>query len=361
MWVWERPDWPRFHYDAAQILPHLEHCVQHIAPLKDLAGSLELEQRLDWESAVLLDETLATAQIEGESLDRDSVRSSIANKLGIGTVTRFDRSTDGLVEILLQAIRANQQPLTHIQLKTWHQMMFPVPTLLGNFTIGDYRNESVQVQSGRYGKETIHFKAPGETRETVHAEMEQFLTWLNQSTQSANYIRAAIAKFHFVTIHPFEDGNGRLSRIIAERCLAEAEGTELRLYSLSNSIEQHRSDYYNLLENCQRGKGDITEWICWFLDVVAEAGTEARTHFKRLVQRTRFWEQHQSSLFNERQLKLLKRLLETSDFSEGISRKKYRALVRTSDPTAARDLSDLVNKQVLMPNGEGRGRRYLLK
>ena len=163
MWVWEQDSWPNLTYDSTRVLPHLEKCVQQVSPLKTLAQSLAFEQRLDWESAILLDETLATASIEGEQLDRESVRSSIANKLGIGTVSRIDRFTDGLVEVLLQAIRSSEKPLTETQLKAWHQMMFPVPPIIGEITIGDYRNEAMSVRSGRYGKEKIHFVAPGNT------------------------------------------------------------------------------------------------------------------------------------------------------------------------------------------------------
>ena len=360
MWVWEQESWPNLTYDSERVLPHLEKCVQQISPLKTLAQSLAFEQRLDWESAVLLDETLATAGIEGEQLDRESVRSSIANKLGIGTVSRIDRFTDGLVEVLLQAIRSSDKPLTDQQLKAWHQMMFPVPPIIGEITVGDYRNEAMSVQSGRYGKAKIHFVAPGNTHAEVGAEVIRFLKWLNAQPATSGYIRAAIANFYFVTIHPFDDGNGRLSRIIAERCLAEFEGTDLRLYSLSHVIERKRSEYYDLLEKCQRGTGDITEWIIWFLDAVSESGQEASQHFQRLNKRTQFWQKHSETIFNERQLKLLNRLFETSDFADGISRKKYCALTRTSEPTAARDLSDLVVKNALEPVGEGRGRKYQL-
>lgn len=361
MWVWEHERWPNLSYDSSKVLPHLEKCVQQIAPLKTLAQRLSLEKRLDWESAILLDETLATAGIEGEQLDRESVRSSIANKLGIGTVSRIDRFTDGLVEVLLQAIRYSDQALTAQQLKAWHRMMFPVPPIIGEITVGDYRDEAISVQSGRYGKAKIHFEAPGTTRAEVEVEMIQFLAWLNEQTNVSGYIRAAIAKFYFVTIHPFDDGNGRLSRIIAERCLAEFEGTDLRLYSLSHVIERRRAEYYELLEKCQRGTGDITEWIIWFLDALRESGEEASTHFQRLNKRTQFWEKYSGAVFNERQLKLINRLLESGDFADGISRKKYRALTRASDATAARDLSDLVAKDVLEALGEGRGRRYQLK
>lgn len=151
-----------------------------------------------------------------------------------------------------------------------------------------------------------------------------------------------------------------MSRVVAEKCLAQAEGTTLRLYSLSSVIERRRGEYYEILEQCQRGTPEVTVWICWFLDAVAEAGKDARAHFQRLVACTRFWRQHRDTLFNGRQIKLLKRLLETTDFADGISRRKYRALVKTSEATAARDLADLVDKKVLLPAGEGRGRRYYL-
>ncbi|MCP4700230.1 MAG: Fic family protein [Gammaproteobacteria bacterium] len=360
MWIWQQAEWPRLRYDAQAVLPHLEACARRIAPLAELAGSLEVAQRLDWEAAILLDETLATAKIEGEQLDRASVRSSIANCLGLGRASQRNKKTDGLVEVLLQAIRNSDKALSHIQLKAWQQMLFPQPPLIGELTRGDYRNGPMCVRSGRYGRQKTHFVAPGDSRQAVTAEMEQFLHWLNAGTAQSGYIRAALAKFHFVTIHPFDDGNGRLSRVIAEKCLGQAEHTRLRLYSLSGVIERRRGEYYDQLERCQRGTTDITAWVCWFLDAAAEAGQEAGTHFQRLISRTRFWQQHQNTLFNSRQVKLLKRLLETTDFADGISRHKYRSLVKTSEATAARDLADLVEKKVFVPKGEGRGRRYCL-
>lgn len=356
MWIWQQPDWPQLRYDAQAVLPHLETCVQHIAPLTALAANLEAAQRLDWEAAVLLDETLATAQIEGEQLDRASVRSSIANHLGLGRASTRDKKADGLVEVLLQAIRSSDQALNHARLKAWQQMLFPEAPLIGELTRGEYRDGPMSVQSGRYGRQKIHFTAPGDNRPAVSAEMTTFLTWLNAARPG--YVHAALAKFFFVTIHPFDDGNGRLSRVIAEKCLAQAEHTTLRLYSLSSVIERRRGEYYDLLEQCQRGTTDVTAWVCWFLDAVTEAGRDAGGHFQRLILRTRFWQQHQNTPFNDRQRKLLKRLLETSDFANGISRQKYRALAKTSEATAARDLADLVDKKVLVPHGEGRGRRY---
>jgi Fic family protein len=240
-------------------------------------------------------------------------------------------------------------------------------------TIGDYRDDTMQIVSGQYGKQKIHFEAPGKVKSEVEQEMDRFFHWLNTSADESTFIRAAIAKFWFVTIHPFDDGNGRLSRIIAERCLAEAEHTNLRLFSLSSAFETHRNEYYQQLENHQRcqieslksttenNDGlDLTAWIVWFLSMVEIAAIDAKKEFERVMQTTHFWQKNRQTLINIRQQKLIVRLLETTDFSEGISRKKYKALTKTTDATAARDIADLVEKKILVPVGEGRSRHYFL-
>jgi Fic family protein len=358
MWIWESKNWPEFTYDHEAVIPILEKCIQAVSPLKQLSQMLTVEQRLDWEAAVLLDETLSSAKIEGELFDRDSVRSSIVNKLGISKATKYNQESDSMVELLLRSIRFVDTKLNHEIIKTWHHLLFPIQPLITPMLIGEYRLDKMQILSGRYGKQQIHYLAPGESQKEVTSEMSLFFKWLNTSYDGSGYIRAAIAKFWFVTIHPFDDGNGRLSRIIAERCLAEAESTDLRLFSLSSVFEANRSDYYQQLENQQRGNVDLTNWIIWFLSKVEEAALNAKSEFERVIKTTFFWQQHQSSHFNIRQLKLVTRMLETKDFSEGISRRKYKALTKTSDATAVRDLADLVNKKVLMPSGGGRSHRY---
>jgi len=372
-YIWQHKDWPKFTYDKVIIMQKLESCIQAVSPLKQLSAVLTHEQRLDWEAAILLDETLASAKIEGELYDRDSVRSSIVNKLGIGTGSKFNKQSDAMVELLLSAIRSTDQQITHDVIKQWHQMLFPIAPTITPMTIGDYRNDKMQIVSGRYGKQQIHFEAPGAVKIEVEQEMDTFFNWLNTSSNESTFIRAAIAKFWFVTIHPFDDGNGRLSRIIAERCLAEAEHTNLRLFSLSSAFESHRNEYYQQLESHQRcevkshqrciNEGnslDLTAWIIWFLSMVEIAAIDAKKEFERVMQSTHFWQRHQKTLINVRQQKLIVRLLETADFSEGISRKKYKALAKTTDATAARDIADLVEKEILMPVGEGRSRRYLI-
>lgn len=359
-WIWQQPQWPNFDFDETALMPYLERCIQAVAPLKHLGEALTREQRLDWEAAILLDETLSSAKIEGELFDRESVRSSIANKLGLGEPIKFDQHSDAMVELLLRAIRFTDQSLDHQVIKAWHQILFPIPPLITPMSIGDYRDDEMQILSGRYGKQTIHYIAPGSGRVMVNDEMTLFFDWLNSPVSGSTYIRAAIAKFWFVTIHPFDDGNGRLSRVIAERCLGEAEQTNLRLYSLSSVFESNRAEYYQQLEQHQTGDLDLTEWIRFFLLCVEQAAKNAKGEFERVVQRTRFWQKHQQTTFNPRQQKLLKRLLETEDFAQGINRQKYKSMVKAADATAVRDLTDLVEKGILQPLGEGRSRRYQL-
>jgi len=365
LYIWQQKDWPNFRYDKALVMPKLESCIQVVSPLKQLAKVLTHEQRLDWEAAILLDETLASAKIEGELYDRDSVRSSIVNKLGISKGSKFNKHSDAMVELLLSAIRSTDKQITHDVIKHWHQVLFPVAPIITPISIDDYRNDKMQIVSGRYGKQQIHFEAPGAVKSEVEQEMDSFFNWLNTSSDESTFIRAAIAKFWFVTVHPFDDGNGRLSRIIAERCLAEAEHTNLRLFSLSSAFEKNRTEYYQQLENHQRcinGEHalDLTNWIVWFLSMVEIAAINAKKEFERVMQTTLFWQNHQDTILNARQQKGIIRLLGTTDFSEGISRKKYKALTKTTDATAARDIADLVEKEILIPVGEGRSRRYLV-
>ena len=226
----------------------LTSAIRVVSPLVKLANELEPAKLNEFESQIVLDETLSTSKIEKEYLDRDSVRSSIANHLGIPNAKPGDKRYKSFTEIYFESIRTAQQKFTETQLKKWHKMLFIENPVLRSVTIGDYRDDEMSVVSGHYGrKEHIHFTAPCSNRKCVQKEMNMFLDWLNQENTDTSYIRAAIAKFWFVTIHPFDDGNGRLSRIVAERCLAEADKTNVRLYSISTEIEKKKSEYYNLL------------------------------------------------------------------------------------------------------------------
>ncbi|NQY27551.1 MAG: Fic family protein [Piscirickettsiaceae bacterium] len=361
-WIWQQTDWPNFEYQLEIILPELEILLRTIAPLELLASELGQDKQLNLESLILLDEALATAKIEGEILDRESVRSSIAKRLGIGDVKRTSRSAEAFVDVLLESVRSYANPLSDNMLFQWHSNMFYEKPILNTMLIGEYRNEVMQIVSGAFGKQKTHFEAPCDNQQCVADEINHFLSWFNTNYDGSLYIKAAIAKFWFVTIHPFDDGNGRLSRVIAERCLASAGDNGIRLYSISNEIEKNKNEYYALLEKSQRGTSlDLTDWIIWFLKQITSAAETSMKRLDKIRLTTYFWDKNRDVSFNPRQTKLISRLLETDDFKQGISRRKYKSLAHTTDITAARDLKDLLDKKVLEPIGEGRSRKYIIK
>ena len=361
-WIWQQTDWPNFEYQLEVILPELENLLRTIAPLELLASELGQDKQLNLESLILLDEALATAKIEGEILDRESVRSSIAKRLGIGDVKRTSRSAEAFVDVLFESVRSYTNPLSDNMLFQWHSNMFYEKPILNTMLIGEYRNEVMQMVSGAFGKQKTHFEAPCDNQQCVADEINHFLLWFNTDYDGSLYIKAAIAKFWFVTIHPFDDGNGRLSRVIAERCLASAADNGIRLYSISNEIEKNKNEYYALLENSQRGTSlDLTDWIIWFLKQITSAAETSMKRLDKIRLTTHFWDKNRDVSFNPRQTKLISRLLETDDFEQGISRRKYKSLAHTTDITAARDLKDLLDKNILQPIGEGRSRKYIIK
>ncbi|WP_173270132.1 Fic family protein [Thiosulfatimonas sediminis] len=360
-WVWQGDRWAKFVVDNEQVMPYLLRAVRNVVPLVALSKELSVDKLAEFESQILLDETLSTSSIEKEYLDRDSVRSSIARHLGLPNAKQGDKRYESFTEVYFESIRTANQPLTERQLKKWHEMLFIEKPVLKPITIGDYRSDEMAVVSGHFGRnEIVHFKAPCCHHECVIEYMNQFFEWLNNGKDFSDYIRAAIAKFWFVTIHPFDDGNGRLSRIIAERCLAEADQTDIRLYSISTEIEQRKSEYYDILEASQKGSGDLTVWVVWFLKCIEAAARRSQVRLEKIKFATLFWDEHRQKVFNERQRKLLIRLLETSDFDDGIAKRKYKNLVSTSDATAARDLIELVEMGVLYSEGKGRSVKYYL-
>jgi len=365
MWIWQQNNWPDFNYDAQAILPVLEKTVQAVSPLSALANTLSLDKQLQLESQILLEEALSSAKIEGEILNRESVRSSIANRLGLGKINKYSKSDAAYIDILLESIRSVQQDFSEKQLFKWHSQMFIERPIVYDMVIGDYRKTEMSVISGRFGKQTVNFQAPCSNYMCIKEQMDNFFLWLNQNNQSnyeqSGYIKAAIAKFWFVTIHPFDDGNGRFSRLIAEYYLAKTEGVALRLYSISSQIEANKKDYYKLLESCQKGDLNITNWIIWFLQQVACAAQQAMKILQRINYSTHFWDQYRHVSFNSRQKKFLTQLMELGHFSEGISRKKYKKLNHTSDITATRDLKDLVKKNILQVSGAGRSVLYKIR
>lgn len=360
-WIWQNVNWPKFTMDSERLLPHISSAVRAVSPLVMLSHELTPDKLVEFESKILLEETISTSLIEKIALDRDSVRSSIARHLGLPSAKQGDKRYEYFTTAYFESIRTAKEILTETQLKNWHAMLFIEKPVLRRVRIGDYREDKMNIVSGHFGRnEIVHFEAPCDTYACVQKEMQCFIEWLNNDHSDSSYIRAAIAKFWFVTIHPFDDGNGRLSRIIAERCLAEADNSSVRLYSISAEIEKNKGAYYDLLERCQKGSGDITDWIIWFLKRIEDAAKTSMARLNKVRFSTVFWDKYRHYAFNARQRKLLVQLLDTQDFEDGIARRKYKNLVATSDATAARDLQDLVAAGVLNLEGQGRSVKYFL-
>ena len=345
-------------------MPLLGDCRLRQGKLLSRAGSLGAEHRLEAQAEILAVETIQTAAIEGQLLDRDSVKSSVARRLGLPSagLPPSDRSADGLVEVLLDATSSYERPLTASRLKGWQAALFPTGySGMRLIRFGQWRGaEPMRVVSGPTGRETIHFEAPPGDR--VEHEMKRFLDWWSgESGKIEGLIRAGIAHFRFVTIHPFEDGNGRIARALTDMALAQDEGLPVRFYSLSAQIMADREEYYSALERSQRGELDITNWLAWFLGCFQRAVDRSENLIGLVLRKARFWQKHAQTNLTDRQRKVINRLLDAGPggFEGGLSTRKYVSMTRISRATAYREISDLVQKGVLTQNpGRGRGAGY---
>jgi Fic family protein len=366
-YVWQHPTWPHFSIDYEQLTPQLGRCRHLQGQLFQQVKSLGLDLELKAQLEALTKETVKTAEIEGELLNPDSVRSSVATRLGLPTagLPAAPRSVDGLVDVLLDATSGDDRPLTAERLKSWQAALFPTG-FSGLFEIvtGDWRSEPVQVVSGRIGREKIHYEAPPAAR--VEAEMSAFLEWWRETHPARGGIdpilRAAIAHYWFVAIHPFDDGNGRIGRALADMALAQADGAAKRCYSLSSTIMESRDSYYKVLSHTSGGKGDLTKWICWFLSCYEHALRESQTTISKVMGISRFWRNVSHLDMNTRQRKALGKLLEAGEdgFEGGLTARKYQGMSKGSRATVTRDLADLVEKGVLFMEGERRAAKYNL-
>jgi Fic family protein len=305
----------------------------------------------------LTQDVVKTSEIEGEQLDATQVRSSLARRLGIdiGALPPTDRNVEGIVEVMLDATRNYDAPLTAERLFGWHAALFPTGRSgMTRIRVGDWRDDStgpMQVVSGPYGRERVHYTAPPASR--VAAEMEAFFAWFNAPISSDPVIKAALAHLWFVTIHPFEDGNGRIARAIADLALARSEGSSQRFYSMSAQIRTERSAYYDQLEQTQKGETDVTEWVLWFLACLDRAIRGADSVLAAVVAKAQFWERAAPMPLNERQIKVLNRLLD--GFEGKMTTSKWATIAKCSQDSASRDIAALIELG-LMRKGEAGGR-----
>ncbi len=362
-YLWQLISWPHFSYDKSALKILLRDAKK--AQVYILAQ--ESFFKTNDEAEFIIEEALTTSAIEGEKLDRSSIRSSVAKRLGIPTagLSRINQKTDGVVEVLIDATKNYENKLTHKRLFSWHACLFPTGySGMSKIRVAGYRTgeEPMQVVSGALGEEKIHFLAPPST--LLKKEMENFLSWWNdEQSDVEGILKAAIAHLWFVTIHPFEDGNGRVARVLTDMTLAREEQTSRRLYSLSSQILSDKKSYYEVLEETQKGTGDITEWLKWFLKTYIKSIENSKKIIEKTLFVSLFYNAFASKNLNERQWKVLKKLLEClpDEFVGGLTNKKYVAMTGTSPETAKRDLKDLLDKGALLLNdGKGRSTSYRL-
>jgi Fic family protein len=354
-YIHERTDWPRFRWNRERVSTLLVDVRHRQGRLIGRMEGLGFQLRSEAVLHSLTEEVLKSSEIEGEKLDRDQVRSSVARHLGIdiGGLTPADRNVEGVVEMMLDATQKYDRPLTASRLFDWHAALFPTSRSgMTRIRVGVWRDDKtgpMQVISGPIGKEHIHYEAPPAGR--LRDEMKRFLDWLEKDHSTDLVLKAAIAHLWFVTIHPFDDGNGRIARAIADMVLARSEGSPQRFYSMSAQIRQERKAYYEILEATQKDDLDITAWLEWFLGCLGRAFDRAETILATVLDKARFWERFAAVPLNDRQRKIVNRLL--NGFEGKLTSSKWATLARCSQDTALRDIEDLMEKGILVRDAAG--------
>jgi len=364
MWIHEHPNWTNFTWNTEALVSKLAD-LRHrqgrlIGRLEGLGFDLKREASL----SMLIQDVVKSSAIEGENLNSDEVRSSIARRLGIDIAGLIpaSRNVEGIVEMMLDATQNFSQPLTEERLFGWHAALFPTGRSgMHRITVGAWRTNDagpMQVVSGPIGREKVHFEAPD--AEKLKEEMSAFLVWFNQQNELDPVLKAGIAHLWFVTIHPFEDGNGRIARAIGDMALARADKTSDRFYSLSSQIEAERKSYYSQLETQQSGTSDITAWLEWFLGCLGGAIANAETTLGHVLFKSQLWDRINQNPVNERQRSVINRMLE-ADFIGYINTSKYAKLAKCSNDTALRDIQELKARDIFIQNeGGGRSTSYRL-
>jgi len=363
MYMYEHSEWPHFVWQKEALLESLATAAflqgQVLGRMKSL--SFDLQRESVWN--VVTQNVITSSAIEGEHLDYGQVRSSVARHLAIPYSHTYpmDYYVDGVVEMMFDALEGYQNPLTLDRLNRWHGALFPTGfSGIRRIAVGQIRTDDdgpMQVVSRTSGPtEIVHFQAPPAS--SLTKELSEFLAWVNKPPKGHSFIQAAVAHLWFITLHPFEDGNGRIARAITDMLLSRADRTELRFYSLSAQIQKQKEEYYQILERTQKGSLDITQWLLWFLDCLAKAIKASETVVDGVLQKARFWQKAAQHTLTENQRKMLTMLLD--EFQGKLTSSKWAKICKVSQDTAGRDLKDLVLKGLLRQEGRGRSTHYVL-
>lgn len=362
-YIWQDPNWPNWQYDLNTLNSPLAAIRHAQGRLLGKMESLGFQLRDETWLQTLTQDVLKTSQIENLQLDSEQVRSSLAQKLGldVATLPRIDRHVEGIVEIMIDATRNYAAPLTAERLFGWHGALFPTGrsglSAIRVATWRDDANGAMQVISGPIGREKVHYIAP--PAERLAAEIQQFLTWFEQATELDPVLKAGLAHLWLVTLHPFDDGNGRIARAVGDMALARSEQLPQRFYSLSAQIQQQRNDYYAILERTQKGNMNVTAWLLWFLNSLQAAIAQAEQTIAVVLNKARTWEKLSNIALNPRQIKVLNKMLD--GFEGNLTTSKWAKLAKCSQDTAHRDILKLIELKVLAKaDSSGRSTHYRL-
>ena len=362
-YLWQASDWPHWRFDLATLAGPMAEVSRAQGVLLGRLADLGMALRDQASLAALTEDVVKTSEIEGETLSVESVRSSIARHLGvdIGALAPVDRHVEGVVDMVLDATANARTPVTQERLFGWHAALFPTGySSLAKISVGSWRDDGngpMQVVSGPVGRQRVHYEAPPADR--LGAETHRFLDWVNGPSNDPPLLRAGLGHLWFVTLHPFDDGNGRIARAMGDLLLARADGSPQRFYSLSAQIQRERKAYYDILERTQKGAMDVTEWLLWFLDTLHRAIDQAQVTLDTVLTKARFWRHWVAMPLNERQVKLLNKLLD--GFDGKLTTSKWASIAKCSQDTALRDISDLLTRGVLRKaDAGGRSSNYEL-
>ena len=363
MYIHQKNRWPHFKWDNDILLPH-------ISKVRDLQGRLigrmegvGFDLRDEAVLGTITEDVIKSSEIEGEFLNQDEVRSSVARRLGIeiSGLPEASRDVEGVVEMMLDATQSYKEVLTKDRLCGWHSALFPTGRSgMTTITVGNWRKDEkgpMQVISGSMGRERVHYTAPEAS--LLSDEMNQFLTWFNAADNLEPVLKSAVAHLWFVTIHPFDDGNGRIARAIGDCQLARADRTNQRFYSMSSQIMKSKKEYYNILESSQKGNLDISQWLVWYMERLIEALEITNETLSKIFAKAKFWELHKSTKLNDRQILMINKL--QGDFVGKLFSSKWAKMTKVHRDTALKDIQDLVEKGILLDSGEGgRSTNYIL-